>query len=295
MKIFLSAFMCVHMLIQAEEMEIYNEISDMYNPTSEDLKKVQQYLSHTPRPDIQFLKDTAFIPRNFKFIGDSADEIPQYYHLAVNSSAEERENCVIIYASFNQRYPMGAERLFSLIARSDFAGHVHCRIGGWPDLKGGSLTLAHVPFAFKVCFFKEMQKMGYKRVLYFDSSIIPNASINKFFEVIKQKGYFVSKNHLLEPYFMREETANYFGFSFEEACRLFCCHACVIGMDLTNEKTLQLIDAWYESAKDPYAFYSARSDQTALSLLLHQMGLIDWMPLYYEDFFTIDRRYVKDF
>jgi hypothetical protein len=142
-----------------------------------------------------------------------------------------------------------------------------------------------------------MQRMGYKRVLYFDSSILPSVNLQEFFDVIKEKGYFITKNfHKLDysDCFMREEVARYFGYSLLEATNLDSCSACVFGVDFTNEKAAKLIDALYEAAKDPNAFYSARSDQTALTLLLYRLGMTDWLSGPYSPYFIMDRAFVKD-
>lgn len=296
MLIYLIFFLCAIFNSQAEEFAVYEEIEDICNPTTEELQKIQRVLSESIRPDIKYLSDKEYIPREFKFIGDSPDEMPQRYHVAVNCNENERENCIIIYSSFNQRYPKGASRLFELIVKSDFKGHVYCQIGGWPNIKGGSLVLAHVPFAFKPCFFREMQSMGYKRVLYLDTSIVPTASLNDFFTIIAKKGYFIAKNyHCLEPQFMRSEVARYFGYSYANACSLLSCSACVFGVDFTNPAAARIIDDWYAAAEDPHAFYSSRSDQTALSLVLHRLNLTDWLPGPWSSLFYIDRNYVKDY
>jgi hypothetical protein len=89
----------------------------------------------------------------------------------------------------------------------------------------------------------------------------------------------------------------------EEASSLLSCSAAFFGIDLTNEKVAKLIDDWYAAAKHPHAFYSARSDQTALSLLLHKAGMTNWASLGYTGhvkgygpyaIVTMDRAYVKN-
>ncbi len=262
--------------LHAEEMPIYQEIADICHPSLEDLLTIQQYQLSADRPILSRLRDTEFIPRTFKMVGTLPEEAPFYSWLAINAPEDERENCVICYSSYNQRYPKGCKRLFAKIAKSDFRGHMHIRIGGWPNIEAGDLALSHVLFAFKPCFFREMQRLGYQRVLWLDASILPVVSLNRIFEMIQEDGYFVQENsHTLEP-FMNEDTAHAFNLSFEEACALQSCSAAIIGIDFTNERACQLIDAWYEAAKDPYAFYSPRSDQTAISVLLHKFGMTKW-------------------
>lgn len=253
--------------------DVYAELSDLYNPTEEDFFKIQDKLSNSVRPIIERMKDTAFIARDFKIIGNSPNEKPSYNWMAVNSSEDERENCIIIYASFNRKYPKGLLRLVDVISHSDFHGHVHYRIGGWPNIEAGDLTLAHVPFAFKVCFFREMQKKGYKRVLWLDSSILPWVSLNDIFQMIQDKGFFVQGNSHDVGIYMNEDTAAYYNLDLEQTYSIPSCSAAILGIDFTNPKTAPLIDAWYLAAKNPYGFFSARSDQNALSILLYQFGL----------------------
>ncbi|MDE3045263.1 MAG: hypothetical protein KGJ02_01265 [Verrucomicrobiota bacterium] len=249
------------------------------------------------------MKDTEHILRNFKLIGESPHELPEAGHLFINVPEDERENCIITYASFNERYPRGLRRLVKIIGASDFRGHLYYRLGGWPNCATGDLSLAYVPFAFKVCFFREMQKLGYKRVLWLDSSILPFANLNSIFERIQRDGFFVQANsHSIGPY-MNEETAAAFGFSLQETFSIPSCSAAIIGIDFTHEKAASLIEEWYLAAKHPDAFYSPRSDQTAFSLLLYRKELSSLMtPLKTlgdpnnvckETLFLMDRKYVK--
>ncbi|HSX11854.1 MAG TPA: hypothetical protein VLF94_09080, partial [Chlamydiales bacterium] len=194
--------------VYAEELAVFQQIADICHPSPDDLKQVQNALLHEERPILKRLGDKEQIIRNFRIIGDGPDEQPMIYAEDVNVLSDIKENCAICYSSFNERYPLGCKRLFLRIVHSDFKGHVECRIGGWPDLEAGSLPMTSVPFAFKVCFLKEMQRRGYKRVLWMDSSIMPVVSLNKIFQIIAAKGYFVQKNsHALHPPYMDPELA----------------------------------------------------------------------------------------
>ncbi len=292
---------------QASELDpvtdVYAEISNLYDPTEEDLFKIQDKLSNTKRPIVERMGDTAFIAKQFKIIGQSSNEKPEYHWIAVNSSEDEKENCIITYASFNRKYPCGVRRLVDVISHSDFRGHVHYRIGGWPNTSEGDIILAHVPYAFKVCFLREMQKKGYKRVLWLDSSILPWVSLNKIFQMIQDKGFFVIGNiHNVGPY-MNEDAAAAFGLTLEQTYSIRICAALIFGIDFTNPKTAGLVEAWYQAAKHPEAFFSVRSDENALSILIYQFGLINevWpartlgRPGRTKDItlFLIDRQYVK--
>ena len=250
------------------------------------------------------MKDTAFIAKNFNLIDPSNNTTVQAGCLEVNSKKTDRENCIILYSSFNRKYPLGLKRLIKTISRSDFQGHLHYRIGGWPNTLAGDLLLAHVPFAFKVCFFREMQQLGYKRVLWLDSSILPWVSLNKIFDLIQERGFFVQANSHDVGIYMNEDSARFFNLTLDDCYKIQSCSAAILGIDFTNPKTSTIIDSWYNAAKDPYAFFSARSDQNALSIIIHQLGLSDLMwpattlgepgETREETLFLMDRAFVKN-
>ena len=252
---------------------IYKQIKDIYHPTFQDYYAIQDYLSHGKREGLEKLKDTECRQRNFKIIGDTPDKMPEDGIIPVNSDIDDKENCLVLYASFNMHYPEGLKRLIRIVKESDFKGHILYHFGGWPDLDGGSLSLAHVPFAFKVCCFKEAQRLGYKRILWLDCSVIPVVSLNTIFTMIAEKGYFSLRNcHYVGPY-CNPETAAYFGYSLKETYSILSCQAGFLGVDLTSKHGKKIIALWHKAARDESAFYSARSDQTALSLILHKCGL----------------------
>jgi len=305
MKLFLFFWICIGAWTEELDLfpRVYSEIADLFHPSIADLQKIQFYLTHGTRPIIERLGDSEFILRNFKLIRFSPDKIPEFGHLAIRSSEEDRDRCIILYASFNRNYPAGVRRLLNRIPKSGYRGHLYYRIGGWPNIEGGDLVLAHVPFAFKVCFFREMQRLGYKRVLWLDASILPHTSLNYIFNLIERDGLFVQANTHFVGRFMNEDTAKSFGLTVQQTETILSCSAAIIGIDFTNEKTAPLIELLYQAAKDPYAFFSPRADQTAFSILLHQRGLSHLMTpantlgaldnIQKQTLFLMDRGYVK--
>ncbi len=285
--------------------EIYSQIQDIAHPTLCDYKFVQRYLSYGEREHLERLGDMQTAARAIKIIGNQVNEFPVSGSVNVNCDESDRENCIVIYASFNRNYPKGLQRLLEHIIRSDFRGHVLFRIGGWPNEEGGSLVLAHVPYAFKPSFFKEAQKEGFKRVLWLDCSVLPLVSLNAIFAMIAEKGYFVMGNaHKIGPY-LNSEAAAYFGFTLAQTYQIPSCSAGLFGLDLTQEKPKLLLDLWYLAAFDKDAFFSPRSDQNALSMLLYQFQFSDLTPMTRmphaetndpiqpDSLFYLDRVYVK--
>lgn len=247
--------------------------------TEQDFKRVQKFLSRGKRPELKLLGDMEKRIRKFRIIGDKPDEMPEQGTVPVNCSADERENCLIVYASLNKGFPLGVKRLVNYVKNSDFKGHILYRIGGWPNVEEGDLKLAHVPYAFKPCFFREAKRLGYQRALWLDASILPRVSLNSIFDEIQRKGYFVMGGSGAIAPFMNEQAARDLNVTLDECSAIPSCSAGLFGVDFTNETASKSIDLWYQAAKAPYAFFSPRSDQNALSVILHHLGMRDFVSI----------------
>ena len=260
------------------EVTVYKELSSLTNPTESDWRKLQFYLAYGERSNIALLKDYESNARHFRLFGDAEDERPQEGLEYVNCDEDQRENCFIIYSSFNKNYPRGLKRLVNHLKNSDFKGHILWKLGGWPDLDGGSLKLAHVPYAFKVSMFREAQKKGYKKVLWLDTAFLPVGSINSLFDIIEQQGYFAVQNsHTIGPW-MNGLASSAFALSLDEVQDIISCCGGAIGVDFRTFTGQRIIDSWYQAAENRIAFFSPRSDQNALSILLHTQGLHNLEP-----------------
>lgn len=281
----------------------YGQVRDIYHPRNQDYQSLQKFLDKGRRSKLARLNDMEKRVRNFCLIGKKADEVPQYGKVAVNCQDNEKENCLLVYASFNKAYSEGLKKLVDFVSKSDFKGHILYRIGGWPNVEEGDLKLAHVPYAFKPCFFKEAQRLGYKRALWLDTSITPVASLNQIFEEISSKGYFTLGNGQMVAPSMNSQAAAALQTTLTECEKIPSCSAGLFGVDFSNETAAHVMDRWYQAARDPDAFFSARSDQNALSIILYQEGCQKWpptsalveahQPLSENTLFIIDRGFVQ--
>lgn len=262
-------------LIAVDQPDVYQKIENIYSPTIADYRMIQDYLAHGARPYLERLKLYSRVARNFKIIGDQPDELPQSGIVPVNCSIEKKENCVVLYASLNLNYPAGLKKLVKEIAASDFEGHVIYHLGGWPNIEGGSLVLAHVPYAFKVAAFKEAQRLGYKRAFWLDTAIKPLVSLNTIFSMIEASGYFIIGGNYLIGSSLEPDVAKAFGITQAEALKIPNCFSGMIGLDFTNKTGVEIIDRWYQAAFHPTAFYSAKPEQFPYSIIVYQLGLIE--------------------
>jgi hypothetical protein len=272
----------VYFFINRKELVSVKELSYLKEPSYKDYLRIQRYLRKGDRPFLKYLNDTESGAKQLRLVGKSENEIPQFGRICVNCSEEDLQNCIILYASYNKNFPAALKRLLDKIAASDYKGHVLYRIGGWPNIEGGDLPLVTVPYAFKVCFFREAARLGYKRVLWLDTSVTPLVSYDEQFSWIQKQGYLaVGNTHNVGPYF-NQMAASALGVTLEQSYAIPSTSAGILGIDLSNEQGKKALDLWYKAAKSPHAFFSARSDQNALSIILHQLGMTDWINYHTE-------------
>ncbi len=205
---------------------------------------------------------------------DSSDEHPQVNIIPVNAERNEKENCIVVYASFTENEPKLLARLIKLICQSDFKGHILYHLGGWPD---GAPTLTHVPSAHRIAAIKEAQNLGYKRVLWLDPATIPLVSLNDIFASIQEKGYFIFDKKQKGGAQINRAAAAYFGLTLRLTLGMPSCSTNYIGLDLTQATGRKITDWWFRAAHDKDAFYTPQADQNALSMILYKLGISDYI------------------
>jgi hypothetical protein len=114
----------------------YGQVRDIYHPRTEDYQALQKFLYRGHRRSLDSLDDMKTRMRNFKIIGKIPEELPQFGSITVNCAEEDKERCVIVYASFNMSFPLGLKRLVDRVAKSftgSAAGRTSKRaISPWP-------------------------------------------------------------------------------------------------------------------------------------------------------------------
>lgn len=256
--------------------EMLQSLSNRYKPTVNDYKKIQAYLSLGNREELLALQDFAPRMRNFKLFTKGLR--PEHKKVCVNCSSSYQKRCVVLYTSYNGNYPAALKSSVESIQGSDFKGHIIYHIGGWPNCEEGDLDLVCTPYAFKIAALREAKRLGYQNVLWLDASITSLAPLNSLFEKIEQDGYLtVGNTHCVGPYFNKSSAAS-LSVNYDECFQIPSVSAGILGLNFHNEHANELLTRWYLAAKDPHAFFSARSDQNVLSVLLYQMHMPIQIP-----------------
>lgn len=256
--------------------KLWASIRDITHPTLEDYKNIENYLQKDERPYLQPLAnlDRLVRIRNFQMIGPN-QEMPIFETHYLNCDEKSKNRCILLFASSNGIYPDKARRALADLRNCGFSGHVLLRIGGFPNLPNGGLKICHVPYAFKVAFLKEAQLLGYKEVLWIDTAMHPLTNLKQIFGIIKERGHFftyvgsLSDNrttHLPDAAAALQITTDFYS-------TIPHISSSVMGFNMENPRSLQLIDEWLQAAADLYPFMTCWPEELSFSIIAWRLDL----------------------
>jgi len=175
--------------------DLYNSIQDINSPTYEEYLRIQDFLQFSERPYLKEL-DHFYDPtiprdlrrrtcRQIKLVGDQG-EMPTFevHHFGESES----KRCILLYSTYNSPYPRMLKRTLFQIKNEGFVGDVIVRIGGYPWMDNEGIKLCHVPYSWKVLFLCEAIDLGYKEILYLDSSMIALNDLSLLFSMLNKNG-----------------------------------------------------------------------------------------------------------
>jgi hypothetical protein len=216
--------------------------------------------------------------------------------IPVNCSIEEKENCIILYATCNFLYPESLQTLVDRIKSSDFVGHIIYRIGGWPNVEDGDLRLAHIPYSFKVCAFKEAQRLGYKKALWLDAPMRPYVSLNTIFSYIEEKKFFTyNLPHTL--YSLCDGIAHLkrLDINTKKAKKFYTIAVGILGIDFTDEIAVKVLDDWYDHTRNNEAASCTKWVETnLLSLVINKYYRKSYFPPFLKHIYCPQTNKVND-
>jgi hypothetical protein len=266
-------------LENTEELRSKIPISSWLNPTEEDFKKLEAYYSnfydsHKESLYPLFKHHRFCLLRNFKF--SSTDHIKlkkELQKIYFNGDPNKKDQCIICYVSCHRNYHNKLLRLIDYLKITNYKGHLIYRVGGWPDLKNGSLFYFNTPYAFKPFLFNEVKNLGYKKILFLDTSICLNKPVDKLFDWMSDSGFVLYSDnqryrHTISTYLidsLKLTKKEQFG------TRRFC--AGILGLNFQNPKCRQFLSRWIAAAKTRTPFLCRYPEEGIMSALLYRLGV----------------------
>ena len=160
---------------------------------------------------------------------------------------------------------------------SGYSGHVLVRVGGFPNIANGDLKLCHVPYAFKVAFFREAKELGFKQILWLDSAMHPLTNLELIFREIKEKGYFLLSCQTLAEVRPPPNPEAIKSLCITPEIYSYIPHtpSGVLGINL--EKTLgqSFLECWYFETQKVIPCISWFPEELSLAVITWNLG---WIP-----------------
>ncbi len=270
-------------------------IKNWKKPTKEDYWKIQDLIESnfrhavaTPLKDRPF--DTLYLRYNFygsltyrmgrlKLI--SKDKDPIRCHDFLGNDPKQRRMCVITYAGYSKQgspqrdYSVGIKWIKKSLKHFGFKGHLLYYVGGWPGAKRERLKWADVPYAFKPFLFEEARDLGYKNVLWIDTSVLPVKSLMPIFRHIEKKGLcFMGSDEVMPWNEMNRgflTILKHLNLSDHRDYHVLTSET--VGMNFKNQKVNRLLDDWIKAAEMKVPFL--QSDQPPFHFLVNVHNLFN--------------------
>lgn len=196
----------------------------------------------------------------------------------------ESNKICIVSAGIGGWYSRGLDRLEKSLNYHGFAGDWLC----FRELPPGSPSHSLNPYAFKIYVIQEVIKMDYTHVLWLDASFWAIKDPMPVFDYINSVGLFTFPTGYNLAQSCNDRILEYAGITRDEA-ELIPEHASgAVGFNFTNPLHVKIFERWSEymeagmfkgsrnhdkQSSDP-RFLHHRQDQSALSLVLHENGLL---------------------
>ncbi len=190
-------------------------------------------------------------------------------------------DCVVTYATINGRYPLFVRSLVKGLKKSGFNGYVWYRIGGYPNPTGKEIQYAGVPYAFKVWIMLEAHQMGFDRVLWLDSAMIPLQGVSLFFDYMEEfGGYFwglpmpASNESLILP-IARQSIMDALGVDPMKATTLM---GAIFGWKFNTPLSDRFLEYFYKMVEVGYPFFSAMPEEFVIGSIISLPEFQSWSP-----------------
>lgn len=250
--------------------ELWSSIADVNNPTLEEYKIIEKYLREGERAYLAPLAfhDRFIRIRNLQLIG-AHDEMPVFEKHSFNIHEKSKNRCIVLFASYNGIYPNKVYKQLDELEKCGYSGHVLLRVGGFPNLENGGLKVCYVPYAFKVAFLLEAQRLGYGEVLWLDSAMHPLTNLETIFSAIKEKGYFFTNVGFLSDNMSTHlpEAAATLGITTDYYNRIPHISSSILGINMKNEKAVRLLENWFAETENVFPCITCWPEELSLSVI----------------------------
>ena len=155
--------------------------------------------------------------------------------------------CAIICFA-NSSYSKGAARLRETAEQHEFKGELFIFTD---ESQVPCPTHLENPYSFKTFIFERVKNLGYKKILWVDSSVYLIKNIDHIFELIDKDGYLMQEAGHYVGTWANDKCLNYFRIERDQAMNMLMYgNAGLLGLNFENEIAIEFFNKWHQASKD---------------------------------------------
>lgn len=189
--------------------------------------------------------------------------------------------CIVNCCPYNGEYHKLIQAIPKALEDLGFNGYFYYRIGGFPNPTGKEIRYAGVPYCFKIFMMREAQQLGFNKVLWIDTSMLPIKDPTPLFSIIDQQGSLISACYYPEHSRIFPKTRQLLkDLTGTDICvnvRHFATQ--VFGLKMDAEKTKKMIDSYYKFVEMGTPFLSCFPEEFVFASLMEKTAR-DWPSIY---------------
>ncbi|MES2199746.1 MAG: hypothetical protein V4489_06225 [Chlamydiota bacterium] len=176
--------------------------------------------------------------------------------------------CIVSFASYDGIYPRLLESMPEALTKTGFNGHFLLLMGGFPNPTGNEMQYCAVPYSFKIFALLEAKKLGFHKVLWLDTALLPLKNPKPLFDWIEKTGCFFHPRKNAKRYLLPQTRDTLLKETGVDMYTTTCIRARIIGLNLKTQKVQSLIQDYYHMVELGTPFLSCFPEEFVLGALL---------------------------
>lgn len=170
--------------------EDYMEVQARLRKVDMDPILKEQYVADGNYTTFEDLKSRACRGLNQVLIDPENKEFPVRHLEKIGSGGD---CCFISCVPITPKYVAMIKSIPEALREVGFNGHFLYQIGGYPNPTGKEIRYAGVPYAFKIFMMLEAKKIGFNKVIWIDSSVLPLKDPSPLFAKLDEEGSLIAE------------------------------------------------------------------------------------------------------
>jgi hypothetical protein len=238
-----------------QELDIEPLIADLYG-SNPNLVPINQFQQRCSKGITQVLIDP---------------EKEQYPIRKLEKIGSGSDMCIVNCCPYNGQYHTLKEDIPKALEKVGFNGYFYHRIGGFPNPTGKEIKYAGVPYCFKIFMMLEAQQLGFNKVLWIDTSMLPVKNPTPLFNEIEQNGSFISYCYYPEHSCIFPKTRMLLkSLTGTDVLKVRHIATQVFGLKMDAEKCKKFIDSYYKFVEMGTPFLSCFPEEFVFASLIER-------------------------